>query len=104
MGVEQNFRDSFLTSYVVYTRAYLSADAQITPRIGVVGGLDFASETFRGQETRHDLLLTVRSTGSYRVREWVSVGVGATWQRRWSTDPAVTYSEGIGNVSVSFVY
>ena len=104
LGYERDFRPSYFTNFVNFDRVSLIARRQFTP--AVQGGLDtsVASERFRGQQTRDDVVLTAEGTASFAMNKWAVLRVTPGWTYRASSDANVSYNEFRGSVSLEADY
>ena len=104
LGVSRDFRDSFFTNYVSYTRGYLSTELHFGKRVGVDGEFGITPESFRGEETRDDIVLDAKLDATYYIREWVWVTAGGGWQERSSSNASVEFDEFTGHITANVNY
>lgn len=104
VGFQKDFRDSFFTNYVAYSKGYAIADLKFTERVGVSGEFDVAGEEFRGNTDRNDLVFMAKGDGTYYMRDWASIVLGAAWQERSSQADNVEYDDVNVHLQANFVY
>ncbi len=104
LGYERDFRPSYFTNFVNFDRVSLVGHRQFTP--SVQGGVDasVASERFRGQQTRDDVVLSAEATASFAMNKWAVLRVTPGWTYRASSDPNVSYNELRGSVAFEADY
>ena len=87
-----------------YTRGYLSTELHFGKRVGVDGEFGITPESFRGEETRDDIVLDAKLDATYYIREWVWVTAGGGWQERSSSNASVEFDEFTGHITANVNY